>query len=42
MNTTYRSVTDVQGIREYIGDAVDVAFDIETAPDDGFREESCP
>lgn len=39
MNTDYRSVTDVQGIREYIGDAADVAFDIETAPDDGFREE---
>lgn len=39
MNTDYRLVTDVQGIREYIGDAADVAFDIETAPDDGFREE---
>lgn len=39
MDTDYRSVTDVEGIREYIGDAADVAFDIETAPDDGFREE---
>ena len=39
MDTDYRSVTDVQGIREYIGNAAEVAFDIETAPDDGFREE---
>ena len=35
----YRMVTAVDEIRRYIGDAKIVAFDYETAPDDGFREE---
>ena len=34
MDTNYRLITTVQGVREYIGDAVIVAFDFETAPDD--------
>ena len=39
MDTNYRLITTVQGVREYIGDAVNVAFDFETAPDDLYREE---
>lgn len=39
MDTNYRLITTVQGVREYIGDAVIVAFDFETAPDDPYREE---
>lgn len=39
MNTEYKAVTTVKGIREYIGNAKLVAFDFETAPDDIFRLE---
>lgn len=39
MENNYNCVTTVAGIRAYIGDAVDVAFDYETAPDDAYRNE---
>ncbi len=39
MNTEYKCVTTVDGIRDYIGDRCIVAFDFETAPDDPYREE---
>lgn len=39
MNTDYRCVTTVDGIRDYIGGSRIVAFDFETAPDDPYREE---
>ncbi len=39
MENNYKCVTTVVGIRAYIGDAVDVAFDYETAPDDAYRNE---
>ena len=39
MNTEYKCVTTVDGIRDYIGDSRIVAFDFETAPDDPYREE---
>ena len=39
MENNYKCITSVEGIRTYIGDAIDVAFDYETAPDDAFREE---
>ena len=39
MNTEYKCVTTVEGIKEYIGDSPLVAFDFETAPDDSFRDE---
>ncbi len=35
----YRCVTSVQEIREYIGNAMVVAFDYETAPDEPYRTE---
>lgn len=35
----YECVTSVQGIKDYIGNAIEVAFDYETAPDEPFREE---
>lgn len=35
----YKCVTTVNGIKDYIGDATEVAFDYETAPDDAYREE---
>ena len=35
----YRLITDVQGIRAYIGDAKVVSFDFETAPDEPYRED---
>lgn len=35
----YKCVTTVQGIKDYIGNATEVAFDFETAPDEPFREE---
>lgn len=35
----YECVTSVQGIKDYIGNATEVAFDYETAPDEPFREE---
>ena len=39
MNTEYKCVTTVDGIRDYIGDSKIVAFDFETAPDDPYRDE---
>lgn len=39
MNTEYKCVTTVDGIRDYIGASPIVAFDFETAPDDPYREE---
>ncbi len=39
MNTEYKCVTTVDGIRDYIGGSGIVAFDFETAPDDPYREE---
>lgn len=35
----YECVTSVQGIKDYIGNATEVAFDYETAPDEPFRGE---
>ena len=37
--TDYRVVTTLLGIRQYMGDAKEVAFDFETAPDEMFRQE---
>ncbi|MBD5537793.1 MAG: bifunctional 3'-5' exonuclease/DNA polymerase [Lachnospiraceae bacterium] len=39
MNTDYKCMTTVDGIRDYIGGRRIVAFDFETAPDDPYREE---
>ena len=39
MNTEYKCVTTVDGIKEYTGNSPLVAFDFETAPDDPFRDE---
>ena len=39
MNTDYKCVTTVDGIRDYIGGSRIVAFDFETAPDDPYRAE---
>ena len=39
MNTDYKCVTTVDGIKDYIGSSRIVAFDFETAPDDPYREE---
>ena len=39
MNTNYKCVTSVDGIRNYIGNSRIVAFDFETSPDDPYREE---
>ena len=39
MNTDYKCVTTVDGIREYIGASPLVAFDFETAPDEKYRTE---
>ena len=39
MNTDYRLVNTVEGIKEYIGNSSIVAFDFETAPDDPYRNE---
>ena len=39
MNTEYKCVTTVDGIRDYIGGNRIVAFDFETAPDDPYRKE---
>ena len=33
----YECVTTVQGIKDYIGNATEVAFDYETAPDEPFQ-----
>ena len=38
-NTDYKVVTTLLGIRQYMGDAKEVAFDFETAPDEMFRQE---
>lgn len=39
MNTEYKCVTTVEGIRDYLGGSRLVAFDFETAPDAPYREE---
>ena len=39
MQTDYQLVTDVKTIEAYIGDAPVVAFDLETAPDDPYRQD---
>lgn len=39
MNTEYKCVTTVEGIRDYLGGSRFVAFDFETAPDAPYREE---
>ena len=39
MNTEYKGITTVDGIKEYIGNSPLVAFNFETAPDDPFRDE---
>lgn len=39
MNTEYKCVTTVDGIRDYIGGSSIVAFDFETASDEPYREE---
>lgn len=39
MTADYRLVTTVDGIREYIGDSNEVAFDLETAPDTPYSGE---
>ena len=39
VRTDYKLVTDVKGILDYIGDADKVAFDYETSPDDGYRDD---
>ena len=39
MQTNYKCVTAVNGIKDYIGDSRIVAFDFETAPDDPYRDE---
>lgn len=39
MNTEYKCVTTVDGIKDYIGGSRIVAFDFETAPDDPYHEE---
>lgn len=40
MTADYRLVTTVDGIREYIGDSNEVAFDLETAPDTPYSGEN--
>lgn len=37
--TDYKCVTDVEGILAYMGDVDKVAFDYETAPDEGYRDD---
>lgn len=39
LKNKYECVTTVQGIKDYIGSAKEVAFDYETAPDIDFRDE---
>jgi DNA polymerase-1 len=39
MNTEYKCVTTVDGIKDYIGGSQIAAFDFETAPDEPYREE---
>ena len=39
LTNKYECVTTVQGIKDYIGNAKEVAFDYETAPDIDFRDE---
>ncbi len=39
MNTEYKCVTTAEGIKEYIGSSLLVAFDFETAPDEPYRNE---
>ncbi len=39
MNTEYKCVTTIEGIKDYIGNSRLVAFDYETAPDELYRNE---
>ncbi len=39
MNTDYRCVITIDGIKEYIGDSHIVAFDFETAPNEAYRND---
>ncbi len=39
MTDNYTCVTDVDGIKKYIGNSAVIAFDYETAPDDNYRTE---
>ncbi len=39
MNTDYRCVRTIDGIKDYIGESHIVAFDFETAPDEPYRNE---
>jgi len=39
MQTNYKCITTVDGIRAYLGDAKVVAFDYETAPNEKYRTE---
>ncbi len=39
MNTEYKCVTTAEGIKDYIGSSLLVAFDFETAPDEPYRGE---
>ncbi len=39
MNTEYKCVTTTEGIKDYIGSSLLVAFDFETAPDEPYRGE---
>lgn len=39
MDTNYKCITTVQGIRDYLKDNKEIAFDYETSPDEKFRDE---
>lgn len=39
MTADYRLVTTIDGVKRYIGDNCDVAYDLESAPDDQYRGE---
>ena len=41
LTNKYECVTTVQGIKDYIGNAKEVAFDYETAPDKDFVGLDC-
>lgn len=39
MKTNYRMTTDLQVVEDYLGDAVIIAFDFETAPAAAWRDD---
>lgn len=39
MNQKYKSVTNIEELKRYIGDAKIVSFDYETAPDEAYRDD---